>query len=328
MKHNSGRALKTIAVMGILAFVLLFLASFALRRSVTPDKRQTVTIQQKYSPFDSLRAWRHLEAITRLGPRPPGSSAAAAEREYILAQNEKAGLLTRRHPLPGGGAEGEDLALLTEIAGSKPAALLLLTGYGTPPVKDEEFTGAHANASGAAWLLELGRALGPRREGYTLLLLWAPAAEPAGTGAAAPGPEALMATLREQERLDSVRAVLEIGPVGDCYLRLLKDAESPEWLSGIVWDCAHRLGYRRHFARGELDLPNRLAPFRARGLPALALRDAYFGGSLLNHRRLWHTAADNLDAVCPASLQAIADVFYHALPAIEGHLDRREREQR
>ncbi len=319
MPDQSSRAVKTIAVMGVFAFVFLLLASFALRRSAKPDERQRVNITQKYSPFDRGRAWSDLKRIVELGPRPAGSEAGREELAYLENQVAQTGLVLWRSPIATGDADAEAELAVAEVRGTEPGALLVLTGYGTPDLDVAGFVGAHATASGSAWLIEMARALGPKRKGYTLLLAWVPAAVET-----TPTTEALIAKLTERGRMRNIKAVVEIGAIGDCYLGLPRDVDAPDWLSGLLWETGQRLGYRRQFEGGGLRVSAYLAPFRERELPAVALRDGHFGGALLAHQQTWHTAADTLERVCPASLQAVADVFYHALPAIEGHLDRLE----
>ena len=335
MREQSTRALKIIAALGVLTFIFLLLASLALRKSLGPDTRQRVRIRQQYSPFDAKRALEDIEAIVELGPRPPGSEAAAGELAHIAKELTAAGVSHTRIPLPdenarAGAPNPEEAdaafdALVADVQGTESEKLLLVTGYGTPVVRAADFVGAHATASGSAWLLELARTQEKTRKGYTLLLAWVPETGPPDNEKRPPGGDLLAKAFAKLGVMNEIAAVLEVDAIGDCYLQVRPDANAPEWLWGIVRDTARRLGYRHHFTTGPLDNAHHLTALRQAGLPALALRDAFFGGSALAHNDLWHTGADTLDKVCPASLQAIADVFYHALPAIEGHLTTRER---
>ena len=44
------------------------------------------------TPFDSAKAWSHLQAMVNIGPRPAGSAELRQTRAYITRQLSAAGL--------------------------------------------------------------------------------------------------------------------------------------------------------------------------------------------------------------------------------------------
>lgn len=115
--------------------------------------------------------------------------------------------------------------------------------------------------------------------------------------------------------------MINVDMIGDCYLGIMKDADAPGWLTDLIWDTASRIGYGTHFSAFGRQIEDDHVPFRQAEIPALLIIDFSYGGSLLVHRKTWHTAQDTMDKLCPESLQAVGDVLYHALPAVDAYLD-------
>jgi len=320
-------ALKVIVVMGVLAFGLLLLVAVGLNKALKPNERERVSRAPAYTtPFDANRAFRDLEQIVGFGPRPPGSEAQAKLRAYVKREVAQAGLRVREHRFEAETPLGprEMVNVVAVVQGARPGIILLGNHYDTKHFEDFAFAGANDGGSSTAWMLEMARALGPSREGRSLWLVWfdgeeAFAERPATDGLY--GSRAFVEHLHETGELEQVAAMINVDMIGDCYLRILRDGDAPDWLSNVVWEMAHRIGYRMHFSDMMLDVQGGHLPFRRAGVPSLAVIDFSYGGSPLEHRKNWHTANDTLDKVCPKSLQAVAGVIYHSLAGIEGYLD-------
>ena len=123
--------------------------------------------------------------------------------------------------------------------------------------------------------------------------------------------------LRETGTLRDVKAMINVDMIGDCYLNIFKDGAAPSWLVDLIWKTADDLGYGRHFTSFSHIIEDDHAPFQRAGVPAIDLIDFRYGGSMVDHRRNWHTSNDRLELVCAKSLQAVGDVVYHAILAIE-----------
>lgn len=321
--YRSGRvAIKVIVVMGMLAFAGLYLSSLTLKRTIQPNERERVTVARKVGPFDSARAFSDIERMLALGPRPAGSPALATLREYLTGELRRAGLTVREQAFTADTAHGPvTMTNLTGILhGPRDGTIVIGTHYDTMPAEDFTFLGANSAAAGTACLLELARVLGREWRGRTLCFVWFDGGE-ANPTQPWQGSRAYVEDLRKSRELSALRAAIVVTRVGDCYLTLNRDPAAPEWLTDVVWDHAAYRGYGFHFGRGALNILDDHAAFREAGVPSIALLDASYGGSRAEHSRNWRSAGDILERICPESLQAVGDVIYDSLSAIDARLD-------
>ncbi len=312
-------------VLGVLTFVALYLASLALQRGLRPNETERVTLVRTLSPFDGGRVFANLERFLALGPRPAGSNAIAATRDRLMLALRAAGFAVREHAFDADTPQGP-LRMTNLVAvsrGQKPGAVALITHYDTMPADDFVFLGANSSAAGAAWLLEMARVIGPEREGRSVWLVWCDGHEwPDAAGKPGLyGSRALVADLETRGEIVQFDAVIAVSRIGDCYLGIARDPAAPPWLRDLVWAVARDQGYRQQFSASGYAIRDDHAPFREAGVPSLGVIDFSFGGSRLEHDRYWRTAADTLDRVCAESLQAVGDVLYHAISALDRRLE-------
>ncbi|HPO17096.1 MAG TPA: M28 family peptidase [Candidatus Hydrogenedentes bacterium] len=324
--------MKVILVLGILTFLFLLLTSYALKRTLKPNELERVVIRQKYSPFDSQRAFKDLSTIVAFGPRPAGAPESAKLREFLKHELTMKGIRCFEHAFEADTPAGKKsmVNLVAVIEGTRSETILIGNHYDTKLFKDFPFIGANDGGSTSAWMLEMARSLGPRRDGRTLWLAWFDGEEAVAKWSDTDGlygSKALVKHLQENREIANLRAMINVDMIGDTYLGIQKDKNAAQWLQDIFWDTARRLGYQQHFGRLAGNIQDDDFPFRQAGIPSLLLIDFSYGGSILEHQQNWHTANDTLENVSAASLQAVADVFYHALPAIDGYLDQHPRNQ-
>lgn len=321
---NTG--IKIIVFMGMGTFLFLMLMSFGLRQTLKPQEDTRVPAGNATSPFQESRAWADLEHIVALGPRPAGSEAMVKQQEYILSELRKAGLKTREFAFVAATPLGERPMknIVGIVQGTRSGVIMLSGHYDTKYLPGITFVGANDGGSSTAWLLEMARVLGARREGRSIWITFFDGEEAFQHWSEKDslyGSRHLVSALRTSGELTGLNLLINIDMIGDCYLAVFKDGGAPEWASEIVWNTARRQGYSRNFSNFPTDVGDDHVPFREAGIPALELIDFSYGGSRLDHNKNWHTAEDSLEKVCPRSLRAIGDVIYHALPVIEGHLD-------
>ncbi len=319
MRNAGNMGIKVIAVMGVLAFLLLMLTSLGLKQSLKPNEAQRVAIRTKYSPFDRQRAFNDLERILSHGTRPSGSEGIEATRDYLKAELRRAGLGTRSF---AGAAEhgGKRIALESVAAvveGTRPGAMVIGVRMDTFAGAGPDFIGANGGGAATAWLLELARSLGKKRQGRSLWLLWYDGMELSEGGDALPACQYAADRLKTAE---DIVAVLHVGRIGDCYLGIMRTPGASASIEETLWDTAQRLGYGAHFGRHALET-DAVFPDFGGGVAQAVLVDYAYGGGLIEHRQRWQTEADTLDLVCPESLQAVADVLYHALPVLDSQLE-------
>ena len=143
--------------------------------------------------FSAEAAWRDLQALVRLGPRPSGSPAAAEARAYLRGRLEAIGAQVEavKQILPASGPDAppvEVTHLVATLPGESSDRFLLAASYDTRAMPGFEFVAANASASGPALVLELARALSHRPRPYTLVVAFLdgdrlpPSAASAGPG--------------------------------------------------------------------------------------------------------------------------------------------------
>jgi hypothetical protein len=203
--------------------------------------------------FSGGRAWEHFKALTRLGPGVPGSEAAAGVRSYLAGELQALGLEVRAQTAQRVDPDSpervlETVNLLAEVPGSSRDLIVLVAPYGSLP----EGSGAAVSddASGAALLLELARALQVRGSEYTILLAFVEGdalvpGDPDRDGAppAVVGTEALVASLASGEGLDRVRLAVGFERVAEPDLRVARDLLSSRALREEFWSAARRQGH-------------------------------------------------------------------------------------
>jgi Zn-dependent M28 family amino/carboxypeptidase len=315
-------AIEAIVALGVAVFIVLGLTSIGMKRMVQGAGSRRAVAEKGKSPFDGQRAFGDLRTVVGFGPRVSGSDALARTREYIEGELKKAGLTVRQHAFdadtPIGKVKMVNVAGI--VAGSRPDVIMITNHYETKQFSDFTFVGANDGGSTTAWMIEMARTLGPKREGMSVWLCFFDGEEAFKQWSETDslyGSRAFVKQLQEEGTLSRVRAEINVDMIGDCYLGIKRDRGAPIWLTRAIWSTARDLGYGAHFLPFAHDVADDHLPFRRAGIPAADLIDFTYGESVSEHSRNWHTANDTLERVCPDSLQVVGDVIYHALPKIE-----------
>ncbi|MDZ4860683.1 MAG: M28 family peptidase [Candidatus Hydrogenedentes bacterium] len=323
-------SLRFIAAAGIFVFVSLVVISLGLKRLAVRDPAQRVSAGKSAHAFDGARAYETLKQIVAIGPRTAGSSEAEQVRAIIRTEVEAAGLELMVLPFDAETPIGKRtmVNLVAVVKGDEDGNIAISNHYDTKYLPDINFAGANDGGSTTAWMIEMARALGPARSGRTVWLIWFDGEEAFKEWSDTDslyGSREFVRYLRREKLLDSLHALVNVDMIGDCYLGVFRDAGAPAWLLNTIWKTAAERRYERHFLAKTTVAQDDHTPFRFAGVQCINLIDYEYGGSPLEHNRTWHTADDSIDRVCPESLQAIGDVIYHALPAIESSLDAQAR---
>jgi hypothetical protein len=99
--------------------------------------------------------------------------------------------------------------------------------------------------------------------------------------------------------------------VGDCDLAIPREANSDPGLYEQLAAAAPDL-----FAGTTGAIVDDHVPFLEAGIPAVDVIDFRFGAGP-PPGELWHTSGDDLDAVCPASLDAVGEAVLRVLPRLD-----------
>ncbi|HYP52620.1 MAG TPA: M28 family metallopeptidase, partial [Pyrinomonadaceae bacterium] len=286
-------------------------------------------------------AYEHVKRLVGFGPRPSGSKALEQARRYIIgrlpgdgATPKRAGVGLARREL----AEREDTwtadtpagkvrmtNIVHELPGQSEDFIIIAGHYDTKRFKDFDFVGANDGGSSAGALLEVARVLGQtegRRFTYRLVFFdgeesfcrdWDECSKP-GAPDNTYGSRHYVGRLRARNQLKHVRALVLLDMVGYERLELGRDTMSTPWLVDLIWGTAREIGYGKQFVnRAEAVGGDDHEPFLRAGVPSANLIQ-------LSSYPHWHTAADTLDKISPASLKAVGDVVIKSLPRIEERL--------
>lgn len=263
--------------------------------------------------FDETRAFADVETMVGFGPRPSGSPANARQARFLAKELERAGLERV--------AIGEPWANVTGvIPGEGKGYIVLGAHHDTKDVPGLE--GANDGASGAAVVLELARTLPNPMPGPGVAVALFDAEEARGGRSfdedGTRGSRAYVATAEDGgdraagiPPLDAIRAMVLLDMVGDCDLRIPREASSDEALYDDFADAAGGAP----FEGAAAPVLDDHVPFLEAGVPAVNLIDFTYGGDETPGSH-WHTPEDTIDKVCPASLDAVGEAALGALPAI------------
>ena len=265
--------------------------------------------------FEGAAAFRHLERLVAIGPRPAGSAGGARARDYITAELKRAGAEVRTDPFDADTPDGRvKMANVVGVVAGRRRDVILVGGhYDTKVFRELRFVGANDGGSSAALLLELARALAARPREYTYWIAFFDGEEARGAWTSTDslyGSRRMAADLARRNELP--RAVIVADMIGDRDLKIQREAASTPWLTDLVWDSARRAGESVHFLPEVRAVEDDHVPFLRAGVPATLLIDFDFPW--------WHTAEDTLDKVSARSLQVVGDVLLEALPALEERL--------
>ena len=124
--------------------------------------------------FNGERAFEDLKRLVAFGPRPPGSKALAESRAWIVSQLKLAGCQVEEDSFVASTPVGNIpmTNVIARIAGARPSVVMVAGHYDTLRATGFTFVGANDGGSSAAFLLELARILGRRKNPVTYWLVF------------------------------------------------------------------------------------------------------------------------------------------------------------
>ena len=265
--------------------------------------------------FDSARAWEHLIAQCRFGPRHPGGEGHALCRAYLEETLREAGGEVVSQPFrahPPRFAGPVEMANLLARFGPPGRPILLGAHWDTrrwadldpdSTRRDEPILGANDGASGVAVLLALAErfAADPPPIAVEIALF---DGEDQGVDGS---PETWCLGSREYVRRlvgPGPRAVIIVDIVGGADLRICREEHSQRhaaWLNDLVFSRAKALGLQGFEDRVCYAVIDDHVPFLERGIPAVDLIDMHFPQ--------WHTHQDVPGSCSPESLGQIGTLL-------------------
>ncbi len=263
--------------------------------------------------FDGGRAYEHVRQIVSFGPRPAGSAALGQTRGYITKQLSALGLTVEEQPFEARTPLGtvRMVNLRATLPGSASARLVFAGHYDTKLFREFPFVGANDGGSSAAFLIELARVLKARRNAVPIELLFLDGEEAVVEWQGDDhtyGSRYYVEAGRKDGTLGGIRALVLVDMIGDRDLRILRESNSTQALTEIIWSAARRLK-RPEFVDQATPIEDDHVEFLRAGVPSVDLIDLDYPA--------WHTREDTLDKVAAGSLQAVGDVVMAALPDLE-----------
>jgi hypothetical protein len=288
-------------------------------------------------PFDGERAYEHLVAICKLGPRKSGSQAMLQQQAMLQEHFKSIGGQVERQEFTTTDPNDRTPVTMTNLIvrwhPERQQRILLCAHYDTRPFPDQdrqnprgEFIGANDGASGTALLCELGRHM-PQLEskyGVDFVLF--------------DGEELVYSDRRDRDRYFMgskyfaeqyvrnppqhryVGGVL-LDMVGDADLQLYYEKNSLKWpdtrpMVRDIWSLADKLGVDEFIARPRHEIRDDHLPLRNTArIPTLDIIDFDYpkpGGD-----SYWHTTQDTADKCSALSLAKVGWVLHEWLKVVE-----------
>jgi Zn-dependent M28 family amino/carboxypeptidase len=269
--------------------------------------------------FNGSRAFRDLQRLVAFGPRPPGSKALAASRQWITGELRASGCIVKKDPFVASTPLGDVpmVNLIAELPGTEKDKIVMIAGhYDTKLETNFRFVGANDGGSSAAFLLELARELRPTHHKLTYWLVFFDGEEAFKSWSDTDslyGSRQLAAKLTQDGELSRIRAMILVDMIADAHLDIRRDQESTAWLTDLVFRTAQKLGYSKYFLNVSTAVVDDHTPFVNAGVSAVDLIDFDYGPD----NSYWHTAKDVPEHCSPASLTIVGRVVRASLDELD-----------
>lgn len=271
-------------------------------------------------PFDGAQAYSYLREMCRLGPRPSGSKAMLAQRQWLVDHFKSLGAevtqqdFNTRHPIDGSAVRMANV--IARWHADCPRRVLLCAHYDTRPYPDRDprnprgrFLGANDGASGVAVLMELAKRFATMNGALGIDVVLFDGEEflidergEYFLGSTYFARQCVAARPRQQY----LRGVL-LDMVGDAELRIYQERNSMSWpdvrpVVESIWGTARRLGVREFIARPGHEVRDDHLPLHdIAGIPICDVIDFDYP--------YWHTQQDSPEHCSALSLAKVGWVL-------------------
>ena len=295
---------KLVLPIGLLSLVAILYVAFLRAQSGSP----------KPAPFIASRAFADMKAMVDLGPRPAGSAAIEKTRSYILAELKKAGLKPELDEFEAATPRGRRKMINIRAVhpGTRSTTIALSGHYDTKVFDDFKFVGASDGASSAAWLLEMARVTASLKLDSNLEFLFFDGEEAVVDWSDTDsryGSRYDVDRRKKAGTLQQLKALVLVDMIGDKNLDIKREGQSTDWLTSIIWNNAHTLGFNREFLNDTIIVEDDHMPYLSAQVPASDLIDFDYPD--------WHKQSDTLDKVSGESLKKVGDAVYASLSEID-----------
>jgi glutaminyl-peptide cyclotransferase len=262
--------------------------------------------------FDAQQAFQEVSRFLEQGPRVAGTPGAARAARYLMGRLRSLGVAADLDEFTDAAPVGPTTFrnVIGRIAGTGAGTVILCAHYDTKS-GIEGFQGANDSGSGVGLLLALAAAFqkGPQ-PAVSLEFVFFDGEECAvsyGPHDGLHGSRHLASQLAARKQADSVRAVILLDMIGDRDLSVTIPRNGTPRLMSAALGAAREEGCRSKFGLYAAAILDDHEPFLDAGMPAIDLIDFEFG-SQPGRNDYWHTPADTLDKISPASLDCVGRV--------------------
>jgi hypothetical protein len=304
----------------------------AIKAQLVSERASRPNEARPKNPLDGMRAYRYLQQICAIGPRPSGSPGMQRQQELVRGHFEQLGGKVTLQEFPAdnplGGPQVQLANVIVQWHPERKERVLLCAHYDTRPLPDQDpnpalrrsgvFVGANDGASGVAVLMELAHLM-PEFDGaigVDFLLV--------------DGEEFVYVEQRDPYFLGSTwfaRQYVRQPPpykylcgvlldmVGDSDLQVYQERFSVTWrdtrpIVRDIWATAARLGVKEFVPRAKYEIRDDHLPLRNDGnIPTCDIIDFDYP--------YWHTTMDTPQRCSPASLAKVGWVVYEWLRGVK-----------
>jgi Zn-dependent M28 family amino/carboxypeptidase len=254
--------------------------------------------------FSGDKAMEHAAAQMEFGPRPTGSEANRLTGDYILRQLQELEWQTETQEFSYKDTPVRNI--IGKAALGQGPVIIVGAHYDTRRNADQDLAaplapvpGANDGASGVAVLLELARVLETRDLKNEVWLAFFDAED---NGRLDEWEWIVGSTYMANSLTIQPEAMILADMIGDADQQIYLDANSDEALLRELFQIAADLGYAANFIpESKWAMLDDHTPFAQRGIPSADLIDFDYPH--------WHTTADTLDKISPASLERVGRVI-------------------
>ena len=299
--------------------------SSAAKSNQNAAEAESADASMPAADFNADSAYAFVEAQCDFGPRVPGSDAHSRCGDYLVHQLKKYGAIVTEQKAKLKAFDGTTLNMRNIIASYNPNAekrILLLAHWDCRPWADSDadpanhalpVMGANDGASGVGVLLEIARALHARQAqvGVDIMLVddedWG--SHDGNEESWALGTQYWTKNMHIKGYRPAFGILLDM--VGAYGAKFYQEYYSTAYAQSVVtevWNIAHRLGYGAMFPKEQGGGITDAHVFVNRaGIPCIDIIDMRPGTEhgFFPH---WHTTADTMQNIDPATLKAVGSV--------------------
>lgn len=262
--------------------------------------------------FNGKQALEFTRRAVEFGPRPPGSPGMHKLQAFILSQLKLHKCEVIQDDFKAQTPNGPIMMknIIARFPGKSGKAVVITGHYDTKLMPG--FVGANDGGSSAGFLLAMAAAIDGTQYKDDRYLVWFDGEEAIKDWTATDslyGSRHLADKWAREGVLSRIRALINVDMIGDADLDILREGNSAQGLTNVIWMAAQNTGYGKYFTRQQSNTEDDHIPFVRLGVQAVDLIDFTYPP--------WHTPQDTMDKLSAHSFQVVGDVLITVLGQLE-----------